>query len=76
MSDPAPRSSFPLSPKQIVAIVLAALAVIFVLQNRDDASINLLWSTLTMPVWVAFGGLLIVGVLIGLLLANRRTRRR
>lgn len=71
-----PDTSNGLSPKQIVAILLGVLAVVFVLQNRADASINLLWITVTMPVWVAFAGLLVVGIVIGYLLAGRRAKRR
>lgn len=63
-------------PKQIVAIALVVIVVVFILQNTAESSINLLFVTVTMPVWVAFAAVLAVGVAAGYLLASRRARRR
>jgi uncharacterized integral membrane protein len=62
------------TPRRIVAIGLAALGLIFVLQNRDDASLQLLGFQVTGPQWLASLALLATGVAIGVLLATRRQR--
>lgn len=68
-------SSTPLlTPRRIVAICLAALGLVFVLQNRDDASLQLLGFQITSPQWLASLALLAVGVAIGVLLGSRRQR--
>jgi LPXTG-motif cell wall-anchored protein len=55
-----------------VALILVALAAIFIAQNRDRANIHILWVTVAAPIWFIFTGLLVVGVLVGLLLRRRR----
>lgn len=55
----------------VIALLLAVLALIFVLENRDSVSIRLLIPVVTMPQWAALGITLVIGVLIGLL-ARRR----
>jgi putative membrane protein len=55
-----------------VALVLVALAAIFIAQNRDRANIHILWITVAAPIWVIFTSLLAVGILVGLLLRRRR----
>ena len=56
-----------------VALILVALAAIFIAQNRDRANIHILWITVAAPMWSIFVGLLVVGIMVGLLL--RRARR-
>ena len=55
-----------------VALILVALAAIFIAQNRDRANIHILWVTVAAPIWFIFTGLLVVGILVGLLLRRRR----
>ena len=55
-----------------VALILVALAAIFIAQNRDRANIHILWITVAAPMWFIFAGLLVVGILVGLLLRRRR----
>ena len=55
-----------------VALILVALAAIFIAQNRDRANIHILWITVAAPMWSIFAGLLVVGILVGLLLRRRR----
>ena len=57
-----------------VALILAGLAAIFIAQNRDRVNIQVLWITVTAPMWLFFAGLLVVGILIGLLLRRRRRK--
>ncbi len=55
-----------------VALILVALAAIFIAQNRETANIHILWITLAAPMWLIFTALLLVGTLVGLLLRRRR----
>lgn len=55
-----------------VALILVALAAIFIAQNRDRANIHILWITVAAPMWSIFAGLLVVGIMVGLLLRRRR----
>ena len=40
-----------------VALILVALAAIFIAQNRDRANIHILWITVAAPMWFIFAGL-------------------
>lgn len=70
----SPSSSDLFTPRRIVAIGLAALGLVFVLQNRDDASLQLLGFQFTGPQWLASLALLATGIAIGVLLGTRRPR--
>lgn len=48
------------------------LAVVFILQNRQPTSIRVILPVVTMPLWAALTGMLVVGVVIGLLISRRR----
>ena len=56
-----------------VAIILVALAAIFVAQNRDRVSVHVLWVTVESPMWFDIDHHLLHGLLIGLLLRRRRS---
>lgn len=58
--------------KLIVALVLIALAIVFIVQNRQHVSIYLLLWTISGPMWAALTGMLVFGVIVGLLLVRRR----
>jgi uncharacterized integral membrane protein len=64
-----------LTPQRISAGVLAVLALTFVLQNRDDVTLQFLGIRLTATLWFASLALLVVGVLIGVLWTSRRKPR-
>lgn len=53
------------------AIVLIALAGVFIGQNRDRQTIHLLWITVGSPMWLLLSAMLLVGVAVGLLLHRR-----
>lgn len=55
-----------------VAIALAVLAGVFVMQNRDSKRVNLLWITVESPMWLLLGSMVFLGIVIGLLLHRRR----
>ncbi|MGV0805573.1 LPXTG cell wall anchor domain-containing protein [Mycolicibacterium setense] len=55
-----------------VALILAALAAIFVAQNRDRVGVHVLWVTVESPMWFILVIIFLMGLLIGLLLRRRR----
>jgi uncharacterized integral membrane protein len=62
------------TPRRVVAVGLAALGLLFILQNRDDTSLQLLGFQVTGPQWLASLALLVTGIAIGVLMATRRPR--
>lgn len=54
------------------AIVLVALAAVFIGQNRDRQEVRLLWITVGSPMWLLLAAMLVVGIVVGLLLHRRR----
>jgi uncharacterized integral membrane protein len=62
------------TPRRVVAVGLAALGLLFILQNRDDTSLQLLGFHVTGPQWLASLALLATGIAIGVLMATRRPR--
>lgn len=67
---PNPIAGFLLS--RWVPITLAVVAAVFIGQNRDRISIDLLWLQLSAPLWL----ILIVAVLVGILIAASGSGRR
>ena len=59
------KRRLPLSPKAIVGIVLAVLALIFVFQNSDKRRVHLYVWTLDAPMWLWLIILLGVGFIVG-----------
>jgi uncharacterized integral membrane protein len=58
--------------KLIVAVVLLAIALTFILQNRDTIDIRLAVVTVSAPLWAALVCMLVLGGLVVLLLVRRR----
>ena len=79
-NDPSPpsgtSSSDLFTPQRIVALVLAVIAVSFILQNRADVTLNLLGIRVTGPLWLSSLVVLGVGIAIGVLLSARRRSSR
>lgn len=61
-----------LNTRWIVGGVLLVLAVIFVLENREPATIRLLIPLVVMPQWAALTITLVIGFVAGLLVSRRR----
>lgn len=55
-----------------LAILLVALAAVFIGQNRDRQRVHVLWITVESPMWLLLTAMLVVGIVIGLLLHRRR----
>lgn len=64
------------SPSVIGAIVIAILAVIFVVQNREETLVTFLFWERRADVWVAILVALVLGILLGKLLDVLWRRRR
>lgn len=54
-----------LSPKMVIALVIAVLALIFVLQNRGRGHVKLFFFELSAPAWLWFVGLFVAGLVVG-----------
>lgn len=64
-------------PHTWVALVIAVIALVFILQNRQQASVRLFNMSLTAPLWTTLLVTLVVGFVVGLLTRrNRRAGRR
>src|SRR5437763_1749312 len=61
------------SPQVTTGLVLAALAIVFVVENTQLVGIRLFIPVVTMPLWTALAAVLFIGVVIGFLV--RRSRR-
>lgn len=75
---PAAKKSFlaRITAKQWVAIVLTALAVVFIVQNKAQVPVHLLWFTVRWPLWVVLAVTLAVGWVAGWLITRNHAKRR
>ena len=55
-----------------LAIILVALAAIFIAQNRERPRVHILWITVESPMWLLLTVMFVVDILVGLLLRRRR----
>lgn len=71
----APKKSLlsRVTPNQWLALVVTVLAVVFILANRDQVSIEFLLVTVTSPMWLILLIMFLAGVVAGWLF--RRSRR-
>jgi uncharacterized integral membrane protein len=56
----------------VLGAVIAVIAVIFVVENRQPAEIRLLIPLVVMPQWAALTIAVVLGIAIGFLLRRRR----
>ncbi|WP_405997649.1 DUF1049 domain-containing protein [Streptomyces sp. NBC_00829] len=56
-------------------LVLAALAIWFIAVNTGSVTIRLWVPTVTIPLWAVLTVTLVVGMILGLLIARRRAKR-
>ncbi|WP_300681912.1 hypothetical protein [Nocardioides sp.] len=59
-----------------LAIVLAVIAIVFIVQNRDKTHINLLWINITCPLWLTMTVMTLIGMGIGFMLSRHRARAK
>jgi uncharacterized integral membrane protein len=69
-----PQSRTQGNSRRIVALVLLAVAVVFILENRQLTEIRLLLPVVLMPLWAALTGTLLIGLVIGVLVDRQRRR--
>lgn len=74
----APRRTSPtkVPVKLIAALVLVAIALTFILQNRQTTDIYVFTTTISGPLWAALVGVLVIGLLVGFLLDRASRGRR
>jgi uncharacterized integral membrane protein len=65
-----------ISPTLIILLVVAVVAIVFVVQNTEENRIELLFWSFTSSVWVAIALALLLGALLGQLVATLWRRRR
>ncbi|TDD18706.1 LapA family protein [Nonomuraea diastatica] len=63
-------------PRVWLALVLLVLAVVFILQNRQDAVIQLFMIVVTAPLWITLVACTAIGILIGALIGRRGAKGR
>jgi uncharacterized integral membrane protein len=63
------------TPKRVVSAGLIAVLVVLVLQNTNTASLHLLLFTVSFPLWLLLGGMVVVSFLAGWLFGSHRRRR-
>ncbi|RBM23531.1 DUF1049 domain-containing protein [Prauserella sp. PE36] len=66
------KRRFQLSPGRVIALVVAVVVVVFVVQNRDTVDMHLFTVVITGPLWTALLIVAALGVLTGYLLTRRR----
>lgn len=71
---PAKERGWRPSPKLLLAVLVLALAVVLAFQNTASTDIEVLWWSVTAPLWLALVTMLVAGVLVGTLVAWRRHR--
>lgn len=62
------------SPRNIAAAALTLVAVLFIIQNRNSATIDLFWMSVQAPLWTILVAVFAVGWAIGLL-TTRSTKK-
>lgn len=72
MTDTSRTRSTPFTPARIAAVLLAALAVMFVVQNRTMTAITVFWIQVQAPLWFTLLTLFVIGWLVGVLVSRRR----
>ena len=73
---PEPKERFRPSGRQIVGAVIAIVLLIFIVTNTEDANVTMLVTTVTLPLWLVLAGTAILGVVVGMGLGARRTKRK
>ena len=73
---PEPKEPFRPSGRQIVGAIIAVLLLVFIVTNTDDAEVTLFVTTVTLPLWLVLAVTALLGVVVGIGLGARRTKRK
>ncbi|MGY1665836.1 LapA family protein [Geodermatophilus sp. SYSU D00696] len=66
------RPAASLRPGQVVALVPAVVAVVFIVQNRERVTVDLFTVDVSAPVWLILTIMVLLGAAVGWLLRSRR----
>ena len=72
---PTGRGRRRITARLVVALVVAILTLVFVLQNRGPVDVSLFTLTLSAPLWLLLVVMIAVGLLVGLVLSRGRGHR-
>lgn len=64
------------SGRQIGGGIVALVLIIFIAANTDDATINFIFTKVTLSLWLVLAGTALLGVLVGVGIGTRRTKRK
>ena len=56
--------------------ILTIIAIVFMAQNRQNVSVSLIFATVTISLWLILTIIFVVGLLVGLLVARSRGKRK
>ena len=56
--------------------IIAIVALIFILQNRNDITLNFLWLDINAPLWLWLTIMFVAGGVVGWIASRNRIRRR
>lgn len=62
-------------PAQWAGLILTALAIVFVIMNRDEIPINFFGIQITGPAWVMLLLVFVAGWVVGVLTTRKRLKR-
>jgi uncharacterized integral membrane protein len=71
-----PKEGWHPTRKQIIAAIIAVVAVLFIFQNTNRGHFHFLWFDFQAPVWIWLLLVFAGGVATGLLIASRRAKRQ
>jgi uncharacterized integral membrane protein len=75
-SGPDASGGFRPSGRQIVGGIIAVVLVVFIASNTTDVEINFIFFKVEMSLWLVLAGTALLGVLVGMGLGARRTKRK
>jgi uncharacterized integral membrane protein len=74
---PEPKEpGFRPSGRQIVGAVIAIVLIVFIATNTDDANVTLIFFDVEWPLWLVLAVSAVLGVLVGMGIGARRTKRK
>lgn len=73
---PEKEERFRPTGRQILGAVIALLLLVFIVTNRDSAEVTLVVTSVELPLWLVLAITALLGVLVGMGLGARRTKRK
>jgi uncharacterized integral membrane protein len=60
-----------LTPRRVTAVVVGAIAVVFVAENTRAVKVRLLIPEITLPLWTVLAGAFVLGIVLGVIIWRR-----